>query len=93
MLTVISTLTVIVSLAAKLVGFPDQIRLIIRHRRTENISVPLNLLGAVSYGLWTLHGFLRDDWFTVAGQSLGVLFSMILVVLTLKYRGKTTGNV
>lgn len=86
MLTIISTLTIIVSLTTKFIGYPDQIRLILKEKQTNNISLLLNLLGAISYGLFTLHGYLINDWVTVIAQIFGVVFSLILVFLTLKYR-------
>lgn len=96
MVTIISTLTVIVSLISKVWGFPNQIKLLNKHKRTDNISLIFHCLATLSYGLWTLHGALRNDWFTVAGQGLGVVFSAIIVYLVLKYRKptdqKTTHN-
>ena len=96
MVTIISTLTVIVSLISKVWGFPNQIKLLNKYKRTDNISLVLNCLATLSYGLWTLHGFLINDWFTVVGQSLGVVFSGIIVYLVIKYRKptdeKTTHN-
>lgn len=92
MITIISTLTVVVSLITKFVGFPDQIRLMLKHKQANNISLSLNLLGAISYGLWTIHGYLRNDWFTVVGQILGFVFSLILVWLTIKYRKPADGE-
>lgn len=86
MITFISTLTVIFSLITKFIGFPDQIRLILKHKSANNISLLLNSLTGISYGLWTVHGFLRNDWFTVIGQILGFVFSFVLVWLTIKYR-------
>lgn len=89
MLTIIYTLTIIVSLASKFIGYPDQIRLILKEKRTNNISLLLNSLGALSYGLFTLHGYLIKDWVTVIAQIFGVFFCLILVFLTLKFRQPT----
>ena len=86
MITFISTLTVVFSLITKFIGFPDQIRLMLKHKNANNISLLLNLLTGISYGLWTVHGFLRHDWFTVIGQVFGFVFSFVLVWLTIKYR-------
>lgn len=86
MLTIISTLTIVVSLTTKFIGYPDQIRLILKEKKTNNISLWLNSLGALSYGLFTLHGYLIKDWVTVIAQIFGVFFCLILVFLTLKYR-------
>lgn len=92
MITLISTLTVIVSLITKFVGFPDQIRLMLKHKQANNISLSLNLLGAISYCLWTLHGYMINDWFTVVGQIFGFVFSVVLVWLTIKYRTPIEGK-
>lgn len=96
MVTIISTLTVIVSLISKVWGFPNQIKLLHKFKRTDNISLVLHSLATLSYALWTLHGVLRNDWFTVVGQGLGVVFSAIIVYLVIKYRKpedeKTTHN-
>lgn len=86
MVTIISTLTVIISLISKVWGFPNQIKLINKFKRTDNISLVFHCLATLSYGLWTLHGALRGDWFTVIGQGLGVVFSAIIAVLVFKYR-------
>jgi len=86
MITIVSTLTVIVSLISKVWGFPNQIKLLTKYKNVENISLIFHCLATVSYGLWTLHGALRNDWFTVVGQGLGVVFSAIIVGLIIKYR-------
>lgn len=88
MINIISTLTVIVSLISKVWGFPNQIKLLHKYKNVKNISLIFHCLATVSYGLWTLHGFLRNDWFTVIGQGLGVVFSAIIVGIIIKYRNE-----
>lgn len=85
---IISTLTVIASLAVKIVGAPSQIKLLIQTKNSENISILQWILVVTSYVLWLLHGLVKNDLTIIIGQGVGVLTSGAILFFTLKYRKK-----
>lgn len=82
--TVISTLTIIFSFLVKIVGFPSQIKLLLTHKDTGNISKTFYLLNFISYFLWTVHGFNQGHKIIIIGQGLGVMASGIVLYLLLR---------
>lgn len=79
--TTISILTIIFSFLVKIVGFPAQIKLLLTHKDTANISKTFYLLNFISYFLWTIHGFNQGDKIVIVGQGLGVIASGIVLYL------------
>lgn len=67
---VVGTATVISSLAGRFVGYPAQIRLILKTRVVSNLSVTLHSIGFISCLLWTWHGWLNHDWVILLTQGL-----------------------
>jgi len=65
--TVITLLTVTFAILAKVVGFPDQIRKNYHRKSTEGLSTTMIVIAVIGYTLWTIHGFLRNDWVLVVG--------------------------
>lgn len=85
---IVGTLTVIVSILSKVIGFPDQMRKNYLRKSTEGVSSPLMVLLLVSYALWTLYGFLIGDWVVIAGMGVGVITTGIIIFQIIAYRKK-----
>lgn len=68
--TIVGTATVVSSLAGRFVGYPAQIRLILKTRMVSNLSVTLHSIGFVSCLLWTWHGWLQRDWVILLTQGM-----------------------
>ncbi|MFT3947933.1 MAG: SemiSWEET family transporter [Agriterribacter sp.] len=85
---VISTLTVIASLAVKLIGAPSQIKLLLKTKNSQNISVLQWILVVTSYVLWLLHGIVKNDITVIIGQGIGVLTSGVILFFIVKFRKK-----
>jgi uncharacterized tellurite resistance protein B-like protein len=79
--------TVISSLAGRFVGYPDQIRLVLKTRTVTNVSVSLYAIGFVSCLLWTWHGWLMADWVILLTQGVaGVAATGSMLFLLWRYR-------
>jgi uncharacterized protein with PQ loop repeat len=83
---IFSVLTLIASYAIKLIGFPEQIQKIRKAKSTNGISNVLFITSFISFVLWTIYGYLKDDWVIIYGQGLGVIVSAILLFYLWKYR-------
>lgn len=82
----VGTATVISSLAGRFVGYPAQIRLIIKTRMVSNLSVTLHSIGFVSCLLWTWHGWLNGDWVILLTQGLaGIAATGSMLFLIWRY--------
>lgn len=85
---IISTLTVIASLAVKLIGSPSQIRQLIKTKNSESVSLLQWVLVFTSYVLWLLHGIIKKDITVIVGQGIGIITSGLIVFFIIKYRKK-----
>lgn len=85
---IVGTLTVIVSILSKVIGFPDQMRKNYLRKSTEGVSSALMVLLLVSYALWTLYGFLIGDWVVIAGMGVGIITTGIIIFQIIAYRKK-----
>ena len=83
---IIGILTIITSLAVKIIGYPTQILQIHKRKRVDNISLTLAITSFITYVCWTIHGIIKNDVVVIAGQSLGIFTSGILLFQILKYR-------
>ena len=83
----VGTATVISSLAGRFVGYPAQIRLIVKTRMVGNLSVALHGIGFVSCLLWTWHGWLNRDWVILLTQGMaGIAATGSMLFLIWRYR-------
>lgn len=82
-------MTVITTIAVKLIGIPSQIRKIHQTKSVESISILHFGLGFAAYVLWTIHGILKMDWTIIIGQSIGIITSGILLIVIFYYAAKT----
>ncbi|OGK18787.1 hypothetical protein A3H83_04010 [Candidatus Roizmanbacteria bacterium RIFCSPLOWO2_02_FULL_39_8] len=85
---IIGFLTVALSLLVKVIGFPDQIRKNYKRQSTEGLSVTFFVLSFLVYVLWTIHGFLKNDWVIILGQGLGIITTGAIVYQIFHYRKK-----
>lgn len=83
---IISTLTVIASLAVKIIGAPSQIRQIVKTNSSESVSLLQWVLVFTSYVLWLLHGIIKKDVTVIIGQGIGIITSGLIMIFILKYR-------
>ena len=86
---VISTLTVVASLATKVIGTPSQIRLLLQTKNAESFSVLNNAIVVTAYVLWTIHGYLQHDFTVMAGQGIGVITSGSLLLLVVRFKWRS----
>ena len=86
----IGVLTTIVSVLTKLFGLPDQIRKNWLKKSTQGVSTILIVLLCLSYALWTLYGFLKQDWFLIIGHGMGILTTGIIIYQIISYRKKNS---
>lgn len=83
---IFSVLTLIASYAIKLIGFPEQIQKIRKAKSTTGISKILFITSFISFVLWTIYGYLKNDWVVMYGQGLGAIVGGILLFYLWKYR-------
>jgi uncharacterized protein with PQ loop repeat len=89
----VATATVISSLAGRFVGYPAQIRLIVRTRVVSNVSVSLYLIGFLSCVLWTWHGWLIHDWVILLTQGIaGIAATGSMLFLLWRYRPRALAD-
>lgn len=88
----IAIMTVVSSIAIKVVGYPDQIRKIIKTKRVDNISILNYWLTVLTYIFWTIHGIIKHDLVIILAQSLGIATSAILLIVTLRYKRRARNN-
>jgi uncharacterized protein with PQ loop repeat len=82
---IIGSLTLVVGILVKLLGFPDQFLKNYRRKSTEGLSSIFMLLSFTSYSLWTLHGILQKDIVLIIGQGLGVLTTGAIIYQIIIY--------
>jgi MtN3 and saliva related transmembrane protein len=85
-ITIVGFATVAISYCIKFIGFPQQAIKIYKSKSNANVSALLFCFSFASYILWTYYGYLKKDWVIMAGQSVGILTSGI--VLYLIYQNK-----
>jgi uncharacterized protein with PQ loop repeat len=83
---IIGVLTTVLSIAVKVVGFPDQIKKNYKRKSTEGLSVSFYILSFLVYILWVLHGILQKDWVVTLGQGLGVVTTGMILYQVYIYR-------
>ncbi len=87
-MSIISILTITFSWLIKLVGFPHQIRKMIKAKSSENVSLLLVCLTFISFILWTIYGIIKNDYVIVYGQGIGVISSGVTIYYLIKFRHK-----
>ena len=85
---IIGILTVTFSFLAKVIGQPDQMRRNYKRKSTEGVSTILYIIAFLSYTFYTIHGILQKDWVIIAGQSVGVITSGIILGQIIYYKQK-----
>jgi len=85
---IVGTLTTILSIVIKVVGFPDQIRKNFQRKSTEGVSTLFYVLSFITYLLWTFYGILRGDWVVFLAQGLGIVTTGVIVYQILIYKKK-----
>lgn len=89
----VGTATVISSLAGRFVGYPAQIRLILKTRMVGNLSVTLHTIGFISCLLWTWHGWLNGDWVILLTQGLaGIAATGSMLFLIWRFRPRAVAQ-
>ena len=85
---IVGDITIAISLISKVIGCPDQIIKIFRRKSTEGISFANWFIGLIAYAVWTLYGFLKQDWVIVWSQVLGIVLCGIVVAQFAIYRNR-----
>lgn len=89
---IVGIATLVLSIASRFIGFPDQIRKIKKTKNVENISLPFFGIALIACVFWVIHGILIKDWVTIIGQGIGAFFCGVIVVLISKYRKEKKDN-
>ena len=84
--SIIAILTVTLGVLVKALGFPDQFRQNYKRKSTKGLSTIFIILAVVSYSLWTVHGFIQEDWVLIIGQGAGVITTGAILVQIFLYR-------
>jgi len=84
----IAVMTVVGSISIKLVGIPDQIRMLIKTQEIGNISLLNYWLSLITYFFWTVHGIIKHDVVIILAQSLGVITTGILLAIIFSIKRK-----
>jgi len=69
-----------------MVGFPDQFRLNYKRKSTKGLSNLFYSLAFLSYILWTIHGFLQNDWVLIVGQGIGIITTAMIIAQIIIYK-------
>lgn len=88
----IGGLTIVSSLAIKVIGYPAQIKEIQTKKSVEGVSLTLSILSVVAYVSWTIHGIIHNDKVLIWGQSLGVVMSNIVLLQVLYFRRRKNND-
>jgi MtN3 and saliva related transmembrane protein len=83
---IVGTLTVLMALLVKFVGFPDQMRKNYKRKSTKGVSTIFYILAFIGYSLWVVHGILQQDNVLIIGQGLGVITTAIILGQIFMYR-------
>jgi uncharacterized protein with PQ loop repeat len=83
---IIGTLTLIIGVVVKIIGFPDQFRINFKRKSTQGVSTLFYVLAFVSYLLWTVHGFFQNDLVLIIGQGVGIITTGMIVIQIIIYR-------
>lgn len=90
----VGVIVAILSVASKLIGPPDQIRLNWKRKSTEGVSLALYAMSFVTYFFWALYGALRGDWVVfLAHGALGCVMTGIILFQFFVYRKKNDTSV
>ena len=84
--SIIGILTVTIGVLVKMVGFPDQFRLNYKRKSTKGLSNLFYFLAFLSYVLWTIHGFLQNDWVLIVGQGIGIITTAMIIAQIIIYK-------
>ena len=77
--SLLSSATLMSTIAVKAFGFPHQIRENFIRKSTQGLSRPLYWLSFISYCLWTAHGIRKGDYVVIVGQGLGVVTTALIL--------------
>ena len=83
---IIGLLTIITSLAVKVIGYPAQIIEIQKSKSVQGVSLTLSILSVITYVCWTIHGIIQKDMVVVWSQSLGIVMSIIVLWQVIYFR-------
>jgi uncharacterized protein with PQ loop repeat len=83
---IIGVLTVFMGILVKVIGFPDQFRINFKRKSTKGLSKLFYVLSLIAYTLWTIHGFLQNDYVLILGQGLGIITTGIIVAQIIVYK-------
>lgn len=91
LVALVGTIVSFLSIASKLIGPPDQIRLNWKRKSTEGLSLAFYAMSFVTYFFWALYGALRGDWVVfIAHGTLGCVVTGIVLFQFYLYRKKRT---
>lgn len=67
-----------------LIFVAQQFRLELKGEKGKTLSLPKILLACYCYTCWTLHGFLKPNWFLFTAQFPGMVLVYIMLVMWIR---------
>ena len=65
-----------------------QIRKIIRHRSSREVSIGYFWILVVGFVLWIAYGVVIDNWFLIVPNAVALVVSAATIVVALRYRSE-----
>jgi MtN3 and saliva related transmembrane protein len=65
-----------------------QIRKIVRHRSSREVSIGYFWILVVGFVLWIAYGLVIDNWFLIVPNAVALMVSAATIVVALRYRSE-----
>ena len=65
-----------------------QIRKILRHRSSREVSITYFWVLLVGFALWIAYGVVIDNWFLIVPNAVALMVSAATIIVAVKYRGE-----
>ena len=63
-----------------------QIRKILRHRSSREVSITYFWVLLVGFALWIAYGVVIDNWFLIVPNAVALMVSAATIIVAVKYR-------
>ena len=65
-----------------------QIRKILRHRSSREVSITYFWVLLVGFALWIAYGVVIENWFLIVPNAVALMVSAATIIVAVKYRGE-----
>ena len=66
-----------------------QIRKILRHRSSREVSITYFWVLLIGFALWIAYGIVLDNWFLIVPNAVALTVSAATIAVALRYRPRT----